>query len=155
VLSLLANQLPNMNGTPLIGDFPTVSPRGQVLFGNAWDLMVQQSKGLAFIDNNQLKVLNWNEYVTGELATISADSGLLGAPKRTETTLEFDLIFEPRLTLRQIVMLNSSTQPLYNHEWMVLALEHRGTISPSVAGECLTSVTLWFTPAQQNRRLVT
>lgn len=155
VLFQLATSLPNLTGQPLIGQFPTTSPRGQVLFGNAWDLLVQQSQGLAFIDSNQLKVLNWNEFITSDLETLSWENGLLGAPKRTETMLEFDMIFEPRLTVGQILNLNSLTQPIYNHDWKVMGFEHRGTISPSVAGECLTSVSLWFTQRQFNRRVGT
>lgn len=153
ILFRLSNSIINLSAKPLIGQFPKVSSRGQVLFGNAWDLMVQLSQGLAFIDSGQVKVLNYDEWIEGELETISLENGLLGAPRRTQTMLEFDLLFEPRLTVGQIIKLESSTQPLYNHDWRIVGIEHRGTISPSVAGECTTSVLMVFTDKQLNKRV--
>lgn len=56
------------------------------------------------------------------------------------------MLFEPRLTVGQLVRVESTTNRQYNRDWKVLGFEHRGIISPSVAGECVTSVRLWFTP---------
>lgn len=141
----LSRLLPNQSGSPIIGNFPVMNKRGEVLFGNAWDLVLQKSNGLAFIDNGQVKVLNYNEVIQGEIPVISSETGLLGSPKRTTSTLEFDMIFEPRLTVGQIVEVQSVTNRKFNRAWKVIGFEHRGTISPVVAGECLTSVRLWFT----------
>lgn len=140
----LSRLLPYQVGNAIIGNFPIVNKRGEVLFGNIWDLIQQKSNGLGFIDNGQVKVLNYREVIEGMLPVISSDTGLLGVPKRTTTTLEFDMIFEPRLLVGQIIKLESEN-PLFNRPWKVLGFEHRGTISAAVAGDCLTSVTLWFT----------
>lgn len=144
-ITKLAKMLPNLSGQPIVGDFPTRTKRGEVLFGNIWDLIQMKSNGLAFIDNGQVKVLNYNEVIQGEIPVISSESGLLGSPKRTTSTLEFDMLFEPRLTLGQIVEMQSSTNKQYNRAWKVIGFEHRGMISPSIAGDCTTSVRLWFT----------
>lgn len=145
VITQLAQQLPNISGVPIVGSFPTANLRGEVLFGNAWQLILQKSNGLATIDNGQVKALNYNEVIQGEIPLISSETGLLGSPKRTTSTLEFDMIFEPRLTVGQIVQLDSVSNRQFNRAWKVLGFDHRGTISPAVAGDCITSVRLWFT----------
>lgn len=145
VIAQLSALLPRLNGSAIIGNFPGTNKRGEVLFGNVWDLLIQKSNGLVTIDNGQVKAMQLSEVIAGPLPVISSESGLLGSPKRTPSTLEFDMIFEPRLTVAQIVKLESFSNPLYNRNWKVIGFEHRGTISPSVAGQCLTSVRLWFT----------
>lgn len=147
----LAKFLPGMTGQPIIGSFPTKNKRGEVLFGNAWDLIQQKSNGLAMIDNGQLKVLNYSDVIQGEIPVLSAESGLLGSPKRTTSTLEFDMLFEPRLTLGQVVEVRSLTNRQYNRAWKVIGFEHRGTISDAVAGDLITSVRLWFTTQDLQR----
>lgn len=142
----LAKQLPGTTGAPIVGSFPTVNKRGKVMFGNTWDLIQKESNGLAFIDNGQVKALNYNEVFAGQIPLLSSETGLLGSPKRTKSTLEFDMMFEPRLTVGQLVRVESITNKQYNRDWKVLGFEHRGVISPSVAGDCVTSVRLWFTP---------
>jgi len=145
-ITQLARQIANLSGTPIVGSFPTTNLRGEALFGNAWTLIVQKSNGLAFIDNGQVKALNYNEVFKGPIPVISAETGLLGSPKRTTSSLEFDMIFEPRLTVGQLVEVKSVANPQFNRPWKVLGFTHHGTISPAVAGDCLTSVRLWFTP---------
>jgi hypothetical protein len=145
VITQLSRQLPNISGTPIVGNFPVSNLRGEALFGNAWQLILQKSNGLATIDNGQVKALNYYEVIQGEIPLISSETGLLGSPKRTTSTLEFDMIFEPRLTVGQIVLLKSSANKQFNRPWKVLGFDHRGTISASVGGDCLTSVRLWFT----------
>lgn len=142
----LARLLPYQSGNPIVGQFPTINKRGEVLFGNLWELIQKKSNGLATIDNGQVKALNYDEVIRGEIPLIASETGLLGSPKRTASTLEFDMVFEPRLTLLQIIDLVSSTNPKFNRPWKVIGFEHRGTISPSVAGDCLTTVNLWYGP---------
>lgn len=148
VISQLATQLLFTQSSPIIGSFPTKNKRGEVLFGNAWTLLQQKANGLAFIDNGQVKALNYYEVFIGQIPVLSADSGLLGSPKRTQTSLEFDMLFEPRLSVGQIVEVKSSSNTQFNRPWKVLGFEHRGTVSPVVSGDCLTSVRLWLTDKQ-------
>lgn len=147
-LTQLAALLPNQSGKPIIGNLPsTTNSRGEVLFGNVWDLIVQKSDGLAFIDNGQVKILNYSDAIkVANFPVLSSDTGLLGSPKRTTSTLEFDMLFEPRLTVGQLVTVKSTTNPQYNRDWKVMGFEHHGIISETVAGETITSVKLWFSP---------
>lgn len=145
ILNQLSRQLPRISGVPIIGNFPTTNKRGEVLFGNIWNLILEKSNGLATIDNGQVKALNYNEVFQGVLPVLSQDNGLLGSPKRTTSTLEFDMIFEPRLSVGQIIELRSVSNRQFNRLWKVLGFDHVGTISAAVSGDCLTKVRLWFT----------
>jgi len=141
----LATLLPFQSGVPIVGSFPVTNLRGEVFFGNTWQFILQKTKGQACIDNGQVKALNLNEVIEGGLPLISSDTGLLGSPKRGEQTLDCEMLFEPRLTLNQKVRLESTTVRQYNREWKVIGFDHRGMISPSVAGDCITNVRLFFT----------
>lgn len=144
VLRSLASTLPGLTGKPIVGDFPGSNKRGEVLFGNTWDLIQRKSGGLAAIDNGQVKILRNDEAIEGGLPLIDASTGLLGSPKRSNALLEVELLFEPRLTVGQIVALKSSVNGLFDGTYKVMGFSHRGTISPAVAGEARTTATLWL-----------
>lgn len=145
IISNLATSLPGIAGTPIVGDFPQRSLRGEVLFGNTWDLIQQKSAGVAAIDNGQVKVLGDNETIEGEIAVIESSTGLLGSPQRSDAQLEVTILFEPRLTVGQVVELRSTTNPLFNGRYKVMGFSHRGTISGAVAGQArVTTVSLWL-----------
>jgi hypothetical protein len=145
VITMLARQIHGLSGTPIVGDFPTINKRGEVLFGNIWSLILQKSNGLATIDNGQVKALNLYEAFRGEIPLLSEESGLLGSPRRSLTSLTFDMLFEPRLSVGQVVELFSTSNRALNHDWKVMGFEHHGTVSPVVCGDLLTSVNLWLT----------
>jgi hypothetical protein len=144
VLADLATQLPNTAGKPIVGNFAGSSIRGKVLFGNTWNIIRQESQGLAIIDNGQVKILQPNEAIASDIPVITSASGLLGSPARSGALIEFDMLFEPRLTLGQIVQLESTTNSLYNGTYKVMGFTHSGMISPSVCGPAKTSVQLWL-----------
>lgn len=148
VVTALAKLLPRMTGSPIVGDFPTKNLRAKVLFGNTWSLILSETGNLATIDNGQVKALNLDEAIDAPVQVIESDSGLLGSPRRTPTKIEFDMIFEPRLTIGQIVELRSIVNRALNGVYKVTGLSHRGTISPVVSGECKTSVSLFFGPGE-------
>jgi hypothetical protein len=143
-ITRISQLMTGLTGAPIVGNYPVANKRGEVLFGNAWQLIQLKSGFTAIIDNGQVKALNRNEVIAGQIPLISSATGLLGSPQRTDATLDFEMIFEPRLTLYQLVRLESSTQPIYNRNWKVMAIQHRGTISPRVGGDALTKVQLFF-----------
>lgn len=148
VITDLARTLPRISGTPIVGDFPGVNYRGKALFGNTWNLLLQESGNLATIDNNQVKVLQTTEGIVADAAAklpvISSESGLLGTPRRSQTQLEVDILFEPRLTVGQLIELRSPVNPLYNGTYKVAGFTHRGVISPAQGGQATSTVTLFF-----------
>lgn len=144
ILKKLNGDLPFISKNPIIGDFPNKTSRGSTYVGNTWQYLLQVSNGLATIDNGQLKVLNPNEVFDGELPVITSESGLLGSPKRSEQQIEFTMLFEPRLTVGQILELSSSTNEIFNGLYKVTGFTHSGTMSSAVAGSPRVSlVSLW------------
>ena len=145
ILSDLAASLPMISGRALISLFSGGPKRGFPMIGSTWDLLQQLSGGKAIIDNNQVKILADNDVVDGDLLVINRASGLLGSPRRSDSQIEFDMLFEPRLTIGQYVKLDSVFNSILNGIYKVMGLHHRGTISPRVAGEpARTTVSLWL-----------
>ena len=143
IMQHLLNDLPGIARQAIIGNFPTKTARGSSYVGNTWNYLMQVSGGLANIDNGQLKVLQPNEVITAEIPVINSASGLLTSPKRAGSLIEFSMLFEPRLTVGQIVQLESTGVDILNGPYKVTGFTHRGMISPSVGGDAVTDVTLW------------
>ncbi len=57
--------------------------------------------------------------------------------------IEFDMIFEPRFTVAQIIELQSETNRILNGDYKVMGFVHQGLISPSVDAPRITHVSLW------------
>lgn len=143
VLRGLNSDLKGISGQPIIGNFPGRLARGSVYLGNTWNYIVQLSDGYASIDNGQLKILRPNEAIQSEIPLITSESGLLGSPRRADTMIEFEMLFEPRFSLGQVVGLQSEANSIFNGSYKVMGFVHTGVISPSVGGECKTQVSLW------------
>ncbi len=143
VLEAIMQTLPQVN-RGAVGNFPGVLTRGNAISGNSADLASQLSNGSFFVDLEKAYVLNDNECIPGAINVIASDSGLLGTPILEETSLRFDMIFEPRLLIGQQVKLDSLTATNFNTVYRVCSLQHRGMISDSVCGTAITSVGLWY-----------
>jgi len=145
VIAQLAQTLPQVRGQPIVGSFPATNLRGEVLFGNTWDLIQRKSQGQAIIDNGQVKVLNMNETITGDIPLIDASTGLLGAPERTDALINFTTVFEPRVTVGQALQLKSTVNALFDGNYKVMGFTHSGRISEyGPAGEARTNISLWL-----------
>lgn len=144
VINQLGTGIPGILGTPIVGSFPQKNLRPEVLFGNTWGLILEKSGGQAVIDNGQVKALNLNEAIDGPIPVISSDTGLLGSPRRSGYSVEWDTLFEPRLTLFQQVQLISTVNPRFNGVFKVMGFQHRGILSPSVVGENKTTFSILY-----------
>lgn len=144
VLGDLARSLPRISGDPIVGSFIGTNLRGKVLMGNTWKILLQESANLATIDNGQVKILAPTDAIQSAFPLINSSTGLLGSPRRTPTKLEFNMLFEPRLTVGQIIELQSSTNRQYNGTYKVAGFTHSGVISPVVSGNCQSVVSLFF-----------
>lgn len=146
LIAELVKDLPRIRQDSIIGTFQNATMRGTALFGNTWSLIVQAANDelkLATIDNNRVVTLGDDEALAAEIQLIDSSTGLLGTPRRTDTSLEFSMLFEPRLVLGQILQLQSRVNEVYNGTYKVAGFTHRGKISPAVSGECTTSVLLF------------
>jgi hypothetical protein len=119
-----------------------VSQRGVTLFGSPIDILNELVKNKFYFDDDTILILEDDAVIPGEISLITSDSGLLGTPKRSKGLIEFDMLFEPRLRVSQLVELKSRTEPAFNGQYKLVGLEHRGTISENVCGDAVTSVTL-------------
>ena len=124
------------------GSYSGFTSRGNAYGGNAVDLITQLSNGQFFIDNGTAHILANDEVIAGEPLIIDSASGLLNTPIREQFYFTFDMLFEPRLAIGQQIFLNSVTNPDSDFKGImkVVGLQHKGMISYSVAGECITTV---------------
>jgi hypothetical protein len=129
---------------PIIGALDGESTRQTALFGPSWKI-AQAYKGDATlaIDNNRLIALRPDECIVGTISEVSAETGLLGAPYRSDTFIEFEMIFTPEIQIGQAIILKSITTPIFNKKpYRVAGFTHVGTISDAVCGAAKTTVQL-------------
>lgn len=138
----------NSAGTGLqvgyISAFPGTYPRGRVLFGSTWNILQQESNYTSFIDNGFVNVLQPNDTFGGGIINLDSETGLLSPPRRTESYLEIEILFEPSVKCGQQVNLVSQTVPEFNGTYQIFGIEHRGIISGSVNGKCATKLLLYY-----------
>lgn len=142
--SILQYLIQSMPGIQLgkIGDFPGVTTRATTYSGATKDILNELTNGAFYVDNGIAHVLNDTEAILGPISLINSDSGLLNTPILQETQLTFEMIFEPRLIVGQVVELQSTTEKFLNGKYIVVSLQHKGMISEAVCGEAVTSVEL-------------
>jgi len=126
----------------VVGNFPGTIKRGNSFSGSAKDILDELTGGAFFVDKEKAYILGENECIEGSLPVINSQSGLLGTPIREDTIISFDMIFEPRLEIGQLVRLETFTEEGFNGDYRVISIKHRGMISDSVAGSAITTVGL-------------
>lgn len=141
IIQRLVNDLSGVKGSN-IGKISGEIKRGKAILGNTALLLSQETNNKFFIDNEVANVLNEDEVLEGNIPVITAESGLLEAPRRSEIQINFKILFEPALIIGQIVELRSTINKDFNGQYKVEGLEHTGTISNSVGGACETLVSL-------------
>ena len=145
IITQLGSQIPGVTGNPIVGNFPVANSRGEVLFGNTWGIIQEKSGYQATIDNGQVKALNQNEALSStQIPLVSATTGLIGVPKRSGVLVDFDMVFEPRMNLFQLVDLQSRFNPQFNGPHKIIGFEHRGAISQSHSVPNVTSGSFIF-----------
>lgn len=132
-----------------IGDLGGLTlTRGNSYAGPTLSVLGDLSKGGLFIDNGVVNILGPNECLQTSIPVINSRSGLLGTPVLENQRILFDMLFAPEIKLGQLVNLqvinsdNSSQQVAINGLHKVVGIRHRGTISGSVCGDAVTSLTL-------------
>ncbi len=131
-------------GVGYVSPFLGVYPRGRTLFGPTWQLLQTETDRNCFIDNGNVYALKQNEVFVGGIREINSTTGLLSTPRRTQTYLTVEILFEPNIVIGQIIHLNTETAPQFNGTYKVMGLEHRGIISGAVNGKCTTTLFLFF-----------
>jgi hypothetical protein len=142
ILTSMIQTLPGVT-VGVIGEVEGQISRGNAYSGNTADLINQLVPNQFFIDNQKANILGDSECLQGDITVISPDAGLLGTPIREETIVNFDMLFEPRLKIGQLITLRSVTDDSFNGDYKVISVKHRGVISESVAGDAITSCGLF------------
>lgn len=143
VLQNLSGSLPKVS-VGAIGNYSGTLARNTPIAGNTTQILNERTGGGFFIDNGTANCLGQSECLNGEMALINSASGLLGTPLRERTSLNFDVVFEPRPIPGQQIQLQSSTDANFNGFYKITSVKHRGMISPAVCGQCITSIGLFY-----------
>lgn len=142
LLQILFEKFPSIEIGYITPDL-TELRRSQTFIGQTMDLLGREyGEYQIYIDNNQLNILDNRDVIDGEAIVISDSSGLLGSPRRSETYIEINMLFEPQVTVGQTVLLASTTMPQFNRLYKVLGVKHSGIISPVESGQLITTLTL-------------
>ncbi len=115
----------------LIGD----NQRGYVIVGNAYDILQEYTSKKAFIDLGELNILSDNECIRPSVRVIDADTGLLGIPRLDGLRITIETIFEPRINIGEFIEVQSSVAKQFNGQYKVAAVQHKGILSDTVAGD--------------------
>lgn len=163
IIKTIAGSLPHTS-LGAVGKFPGTLNRGNTYSGDSTSILSELSGFGMFIDNGKVNVLGNNEYIDNVgIPIIDASAGLLGTPIRENTILTFDMIFEPRAVVGQLVQLQSlaggsngvsmqgqqltgkaSPNTNFNGFYKIIGVKHRGMISESVCGAVITSLQMWW-----------
>jgi hypothetical protein len=115
----------------LIGD----NQRGYVIAGNAYNILQEYTSQKAFIDLGELNILSDNECIRPSVRVIGADTGLEGIPKLDGLRVTIETIFEPRINVGEFIEVQSSVAKQFNGQYKVAAVQHKGMLSDTVAGD--------------------
>lgn len=119
--------------------------RGSNFIGKSYDAIQQFSNNSAFIDLGYMYVINREtDAIQGDLETISLDTGLLGSPRRIDTSLSIEIVFEPALIVGQQINLISENLPQYDGSYKIIGINHEGKISGAECGTLTTVVDLFI-----------
>ena len=140
----LASQFPNLQQGEC-GQLDGVFNSPTVFEGNSFWAINELTGGHTFVDNGLLHTLNDNETLEGYKALlISADTGLLGTPKRYDAILEVSMIFEPTIRVGQLVEIKSDTWAGFDGQYKVLGYSHNCVISGAIGGSRITTLQLQY-----------
>ena len=131
--------------TGTIGGENTTSDRGEVLIGNPYDVLAEQTDGAAFIDSETVNVLGSTEVFGGEIFIIDQDK-LLETPRKRETFIEAKTIFSPEIRVGYICEIDTK-ESRFNGRYKILGISHSATISGASCGEAVTTLSLDYSGA--------
>lgn len=117
---------------------------GFQLDGNAFKLLKTYAgrDREVWITDGEVNVMKTSQALKGTVRKISAENGLLNVPQHKGGSLVLDMVFEPRLTIGQVVEVESTIAPEFNGQYKIIGLKHKGIISSTQAGQATTTVEL-------------
>lgn len=144
LLRTLLEEVPLYKLGYITANIPPIK-RDKTFIGQTMDLLGREyGEYQIFVDKGELNILGSNEVVPGIIPVLTAESGLLGSPRRGEQYLSCEMIFEPQLKIGQAIELISDSLSNVNNLYKVVGLTHSGTISPVESGTLITQVQLYM-----------
>lgn len=125
-----------------IGEYPETLLRPTVLNGNVYKLAQEYSDNSVYVDNGRVYALRANEALEGDITLINDTNGLLATPKRDTNMLQIQILFEPRIVMKQWLRVESDVQDVYTGNYQVFGIQHTGIISEAVGGDLRTILDL-------------
>lgn len=144
VLDSLVSDLPNLKKGVVGKGFEDDLKRGNVYNDNTMKVLRAITNDHVFVDNEKVNILLDEECLQGSVVKINANTGLIGTPLKEESSITFNIIFEPRLLVGQALYLESQTEKNFNGNYKVIGFKHSGMISGSVPSKVITSCNLWY-----------
>ena len=126
-----------------ISSFPGIYPRGYVANDYTWNLLVKETDSHCFVYNDLHYCMDDDAVVDGPVFRLSSDTGLLGSPKKCDTYVVAELLFEPTLFVGQQVVLDTKSFTLFNGTYKIHSVSHMGMISGAVNSKCKTVIELY------------
>lgn len=150
IISSMISSLPEIT-LGAVGNYPGVTPRSTTYTGNTIDHLNILTGGGFFIDKGVGNALGNNEYSleVGPPTVIDASTGLLNTPVLENALLTYEMIFEPNLNIGTAVTINSRTLEKsvtsnFSGQYKTASIKHRGMISQTVCGDCVTTGTFFY-----------
>lgn len=144
IINSLIEDMPMLKKGKISPKFEENIKKGNSYNGNTMQLLRSMTSNHIFVDNEKVYCLDDEECISGNVNEINSNTGLLGTPLKEESSLTFNIIFEPRLLVGQMVYLQSETEKNFSGQYKVIGFKHGGTISGAVASSVITSVNLWY-----------
>lgn len=141
MLEALLTDTPTMVGY-ITAKIPPLK-KDRTFIGQTLDILGREYGGYEiFVDKGELNILDEHDVVPSDIQVITAESGLLGSPRRSEQYLNCTMLFEPGIKLAQAVKLVSDSIPWVNNIYKVVGVTHQGVISPVESGKLTTTLQL-------------
>jgi hypothetical protein len=102
--------------------------------------------GYAYIDSSmdidKVWILGENDVLPQAYYLSVGEDAIFGTPKRRNSVISINMLFEPRLVENQAIELKSRTASFFNGLYKIVGFNHQGTISGAVGGSCQTTALL-------------
>jgi hypothetical protein len=142
LIEKLVKLLPGVESSTIGKKFIEGTKRATPVVGNPMQILNQLTNNGLYFENQNAYALDQFEVILGDVRLINYDNGLLGTPRKMETLVDIEMLFEPRIKPSQLIQLYSDTAERFDGLYKVTAITHRGVISGAVGGDCRTNLSL-------------
>lgn len=129
-----------------VSNVKLTNSRGVAFTGTCWDCLkgLVPGDGQLFIDNGAVNILNPEDFIaTPTVPVISADTGLIGTPRKQGNLIACTTIFDPQYVVGQLANLQSAETWMNNPRLKVVGIHHHGKISGVEGGDLFTDLSLF------------